>query len=125
MQCPLQTSTSQVLFFSSIALLQDKLKKLESIITSQQVQIQNTEDMLSFNKQECKRIEEEREAIQSQFEGVQKENQELKESNLEMKKEQRKILDELEIQLSSLIKEKKKTGRGATKSYQNQRNDNR
>ncbi|RMX58607.1 hypothetical protein pdam_00006430 [Pocillopora damicornis] len=90
------------------ALLQDKLKKLESIITSQQVQIQNTEDMLSFNKQECKRIEEEREAIQSQFEGVQKENQELKESNLEMKKEQRKILDELEIQLSSLIKEKKK-----------------
>ncbi|CAH3104597.1 unnamed protein product [Pocillopora meandrina] len=91
-----------------LSLLQDKLKKLESIITSQQVQIQNTEDMLSFNKQECKRIEEEREAIQSQFEGVQKENQELKESNLEMKKEQRKILDELEIQLSSLIKEKKK-----------------
>lgn len=37
-------------FFSSIAFLQDKLKKLESIITSQQVQIQNTEDMLSFNK---------------------------------------------------------------------------
>lgn len=32
------------------ALLQDKLKKFESIITSQQVQIQNTEDMLSFNK---------------------------------------------------------------------------
>lgn len=59
-------------------------------------------------QQECKRIEEEREAIQSQFEGVQKENQQLKERNLEMKKEQRKILDELEIQLSSLIKEKKK-----------------
>lgn len=33
-----------------LALLQDKLKKFESIITSQQVQIQNTEEMLSFNK---------------------------------------------------------------------------
>ncbi|PFX31525.1 Synaptonemal complex protein 1 [Stylophora pistillata] len=109
MEAALEKSKEESTSFEhELALLQDKLKKFESIITSQQVQIQNTEDMLSFNKQECKRTEEERQAIQSQFESVQQENQILKECNLEMKKEQRKILDGLEIQLSSLIKEKEK-----------------
>lgn len=35
-------------------------------------------------------------------------NQTLKDNNLEMKQEQRKVLDELEKQLSSLISEKEK-----------------
>lgn len=35
-------------------------------------------------------------------------NQTLNDNNLEMKKEQRKVLDELEKQLSSLINEKEK-----------------
>lgn len=35
-------------------------------------------------------------------------NQTLKDNNLEMKHEQRKVLDELEKQLSSLISEKEK-----------------
>lgn len=43
-------STTRVSPFYFTAILQDKLKKFESIITSQQVQIQNTEEMLSFNK---------------------------------------------------------------------------
>ncbi|XP_020614715.1 synaptonemal complex protein 1-like [Orbicella faveolata] len=91
-----------------LALLQDKLKKFESIITSQQVQIQNTEEMLSFNKEECKRIEQERNTIQLQFQDAQQANQTLKDNNLDMKKEQRQVLDELEKQLSSLISEKEK-----------------
>ena len=47
---PLVQSAKRVSPFYFTALLQDKLKKFESIITSQQVQIQNTEEMLSFNK---------------------------------------------------------------------------
>lgn len=47
---PLVQSNTWVSLFYFTALLQDKLKKFESIITSQQVQIQNTEEMLSFNK---------------------------------------------------------------------------
>ena len=35
-------------------------------------------------------------------------NQTMKDNNLEMKKKQQKVLDELEKQLSSLIKEKEK-----------------
>ena len=40
----------RISLFHFLELLQDKLKKFESIITSQQVQIQNTEEMLGLNK---------------------------------------------------------------------------
>lgn len=43
-----------------------------------------------------------------QVEEAQQVNQTLKDNNLEMKQEQRKVLDELEKQLSSLISEKEK-----------------
>ncbi|CAH3043158.1 unnamed protein product, partial [Porites lobata] len=84
----------------------DTVKKQESVITSQQVQIQNTEEMLRLNAEECKPKEDERKAMQSQLEDSQQLNQTLKDSVLEMKKEQRLVLDELETQPSSLIEEK-------------------